>query len=123
MSLAAHQAFRARIGIADRQLAGIYRGVCRLLRSLSRRIIATARAHRARARERTTDTEVDEVIAAAVAREGLAAEQARRAEWKRIEQSAASFADISEERLRGASVISEQETGRSGVRHSFRYRG
>jgi hypothetical protein len=38
--------------------------------------------------------EVDEVIAAAVAAKSIGDEHQRRAAWKRIEQSAASFADL-----------------------------
>jgi len=38
--------------------------------------------------------QIDEVIAAAIAREALAAEHARRAAWRRAEESAASFVAV-----------------------------
>jgi hypothetical protein len=50
-------------------------------------------------RRRTlTGSEIDAIIAQARAAENLAVEQQRRADWKRVEQSAASFADLSQER-------------------------
>jgi hypothetical protein len=55
--------------------------------------------------ERTLNAvEIDQVIGAALAAEAAAAERQRRLDWKRIEQSAASFADLTRERFRVSGV-------------------
>jgi hypothetical protein len=51
--------------------------------------------------ERTLNAvEIDQVIAAALAAEAVEVEAQRRRDWKRIEESAASFADLTRERFR-----------------------
>jgi hypothetical protein len=45
-------------------------------------------------RRTMTGADVDEVIAAAVAAKSIEDEHQRRTAWKRVEQSAASFADL-----------------------------
>jgi hypothetical protein len=49
-------------------------------------------------RRTMTGAEVDAIIAVAVAGKAVADERQRRLDWKRIEQSAASLADLSQER-------------------------
>jgi len=56
--------------------------------------LVNALAEALRIRRTMTGAEVDEVIAAVVAAKSIEDEHQRRADWKRIEESAASFADL-----------------------------
>lgn len=86
----APEAIEAFIGFCRAEAAALLRPREHIVRALTAALLI---------RRTMTGAEVDEVIAAAIAAKAAADERQRRLDWKRIEQSAASFAHLTRERF------------------------
>jgi hypothetical protein len=79
------ESIEAFVGFCAVEAAALLRPREHIVRALTKELLC---------RRTMTGAEVDEVIAAAVAEKAAAVERQRRATWKRVEQSAASFAGM-----------------------------